>query len=96
MRAREFEVTLDAAGALSTSDVTGRQRDLSRRLPIGEVFDTIVAGLADDPDLLDLDTATAEPDLSDLDMPPDLSEPELFEPGRPGSLRIRNCSTKRR
>jgi hypothetical protein len=80
VRALGFEVTLDD-GALSIGDVTGRGRDLSWRLPIGEVFDTIVAGLADDADLLDLDTATAEPDLSDLDLRPDLSESELFEPG---------------
>ena len=84
VRALGFEATLDDAGALLISDTTGRQRDLSRRLPIGEVFDAIVAGLADDPDLLDLDTATAEPDLSDLDLRPDLSEPDLFEPGPPG------------
>jgi hypothetical protein len=37
------------------------------------VFDTIVAGLADDPDLLDLDTTTAEPDLSEPG-PPGLAE----------------------
>ncbi len=80
VRARGFEVSLDAAGVLLISDVTGRRRDLSWRLPIGEVFDTIVAGLADDPDLLDLDTAAAEPDLSDPNQQPDLSQPELFEP----------------
>ena len=83
VRALGFEAALDD-GALSIGDTTGRQRDLSRRLPIGEVLDIIVAGLADDPDLLDLDTATAEPDLSDLDLRPDLSQPELFEPGPPG------------
>jgi hypothetical protein len=49
-----------------------------------KMFDTIVAGLANDPELLDLDTTTAEPDLSDLDLRPDLSEPELFESGPPG------------
>ena len=84
VRALGFEVTLSDAGALLIGDVTGRaDRSIALRLPIAEVFDTIVAGLADDPDLLDLDTATAEPDLSDLDPQLDLSEPELFEPGPP-------------
>ena len=71
VRARGFEVSLDDAGALLIGDVTGWRRGLSWRLPIAEVFDTIVAGLADDPDLLDLDTATTQPDLSDLDQQPD-------------------------
>jgi hypothetical protein len=84
VRALGFEVTLSDAGALSIGYVTGRaDRSLALRLPIAEVFDTIVAGLADDPDLLDLDTTEAEPDLSDLDLRPDLSEPKLFEPGPP-------------
>ena len=62
-----FDATLTAAGGLLISDTIGRQRDLSRRLPIGEAFEVIVAGLADDPDLLDLDTAPAELDPTDLD-----------------------------
>lgn len=80
VRALGFEAVLDGAGTLLISDATGRRRDVSRRLPIAEVFDTIVAGLADDPDLLDLDATTAEPDLSDLDpRPPDLAdEPRLL------------------
>jgi hypothetical protein len=81
LRALGFEVALNDAFALLISDGTGRRRDVAWRLPIGEVFDTIVAGLADDPDLLDFDIATTEP--SDLDLRPDLSEPELFEPGPP-------------
>jgi hypothetical protein len=85
LRSLRFEAALSDAGALGIADITGRNRSLARCLPIGEVFDTIVAGLADDPDLLDLDTATTEPDLSDLNsLEPDLSEPELFEPGPPG------------
>jgi hypothetical protein len=35
------------------ADATGRRRDVTRYLPIDEVFDELVAGLADDPELLD-------------------------------------------
>jgi hypothetical protein len=91
VRRMGFEATL-TAGALLISDTTGRQRDLSRRLLIGEVFDTIVAGLADDQDLLDLDTATAEPDLSDLDLRPNLFEPDLSNPGPLGLVDDPGCS----
>jgi hypothetical protein len=85
VRSLRFEAALSDAGALGIVDLTGRNRSLALCLPIGEAFDTIVAGLAEDPDLLDLDTATTEPDLSDLNsLEPDLSEPELFEPGPPG------------
>ena len=83
LRALGSRVYLDAQGALLIADETGRRRDVSEYLPIGEVFDTIVAGLADDPDLPDLAATTAEPDLSDVDLRLDLSEPELFEPGPP-------------
>jgi hypothetical protein len=79
VRRMGFEATLTGAGALLISDATGKGRSLALRLPIGEVFDTIVAGLADDPDLLDFDTATAEPDLSDFNL--DLVEPDLSHPG---------------
>jgi hypothetical protein len=83
VRALGFEVSV-SDGGLSISDATGRRRDLSRRLSIAEVY-TIVAGLAEDPDLLDLDMATAGRDLSDLhSLEPDLSEPDLSEPGSHG------------
>ena len=35
-----------------------KRRDVSQRLPIAEVFDTLVAGLADDPNLLDEEERT--------------------------------------
>jgi hypothetical protein len=84
LQALDFRAYLDEQGALLIADALGKRRDVSRYLPIGEVFDALVAGLAEDPGLLDLDTATAEPDLSDLDPQLELSAPELFEPGPPG------------
>ena len=35
------------------ADETGQRRSVAAYLPIGEVFDDLVAGLADDPRLLD-------------------------------------------
>jgi hypothetical protein len=50
-QARGFRAYLDR-GALLIADATWRRRDVSRYLPIDEVFDAIVAGLAGDPGLL--------------------------------------------
>jgi hypothetical protein len=52
LRAQGFRPCLDGEGALMVVDAyaTGKKRrDVSERPPIGEVFDTLVAGLADDP-----------------------------------------------
>ena len=51
LRKLEFRAYL-SGHALSIADVTGRGRDVTRYLPIGEVFDAIVAGLNEDPRLL--------------------------------------------
>jgi hypothetical protein len=40
---------------LLVADATGMRRDVSERVPIAEVFDTLVAGLAEDQGLLDRD-----------------------------------------
>ena len=48
-------------------------------MPAAEVFKTIVAGLADDPNLLDLNMPAPAPESSELDLS-DLYEPEPFEP----------------
>ena len=56
LRALGFRPYLNDQGALLIADAyaTGKKRrDVSERLPIAEVFDTLVAGLADDPGLLD-------------------------------------------
>lgn len=56
LRSLGFRLRLDAEGALVIVDgyATGKKRrDVSQRLPIAEVFDALVAGLADDPGLLD-------------------------------------------
>ena len=56
LRSLGFRPRLDAEGALVIVDAyaTGKKhRDVSQRLPIAEVFDTLVAGLAYDPGLLD-------------------------------------------
>ena len=56
LRSLGFRPRLDASGALLIVDAyaTGKKRrDVSERLPIAEVFDTLAAGLADDPWLLD-------------------------------------------
>jgi hypothetical protein len=53
LRARGFRAYLDSQGVLLIADATGRRRDVTRYLPIDEVFDELVAGLADDPELLD-------------------------------------------
>ena len=51
LRSLGFRPRLDAEG---DAYATGKKhRDVSQRLPIAEVFDTLVAGLADDPNLLD-------------------------------------------
>jgi hypothetical protein len=47
-----FRASLDN-GALRIADVTGNGRDLSRYLQVVEVFETIVAGLAENLRLLD-------------------------------------------
>ena len=54
LQALGFVAYLDPEGALLIADATGNRRDVSWRLPIAEVFDRIVAGLADDPGLLDV------------------------------------------
>ena len=53
LRARGFRPHLNEEGALLISDATGLGRSPSKRLPVGEVFDTLVAGLAYDPELLE-------------------------------------------
>jgi hypothetical protein len=56
LRSLGFRPRLDFEGTLVIADAyaTGKKRrDVSQRLPIAEVFDTLVAGLADDPGLLD-------------------------------------------
>jgi hypothetical protein len=53
LQALGFRVYLDAQGVLLIADATGRRRDVSRFTQIATVFDTIVAGLAEDPRLLD-------------------------------------------
>ena len=80
LRAHGFRAYLDG-DALGIADTTGKNRGFSWIMPAAEVFKTIVAGLADDPDLLDLKTtATAPaPESSEPDLP-DLYEPEPFEP----------------
>jgi hypothetical protein len=53
-RLREFGFRpyLDDKGVLLIADMTGRRRDLSRFMPIADVFDRLVAGLAQDPEML--------------------------------------------
>jgi DNA (cytosine-5)-methyltransferase 1 len=46
LQALDFRAYLDQQGALLIADALGKRRDVSRYLPIGEVF---VAGLAEDP-----------------------------------------------
>ena len=60
LRKYGFHPYLDAQGALLIADATGMRRDLSRSryLTIATVFDTLVAGLADDPGLLDEEERT--------------------------------------
>jgi hypothetical protein len=56
LRLLGFRPYLNDRGSLLIADVITtrkRKRDVSERLPIGEVFNTLVAGLADDPGLLD-------------------------------------------
>ena len=47
-----FRVSLDR-GFLLIGDDTGRRRDVTRFVDVATVFDTIVAGLDEDPRLLD-------------------------------------------
>jgi hypothetical protein len=82
---------------IADAHATGKKRrDVSQYLTIAEVFDTIVAGLADDPDLLDLDTATAGLDLSDLDLRWIYPSPNYSNLGCPGSRTIRDGSARNR
>ena len=56
LRSLGFRPRLDADGALVIVDAYAtakKRRDVSQRLPIAEVFDQIVAGLTEDPGLLD-------------------------------------------
>ena len=53
LRALAFWPYLNAKGVLLIADETGRRRSVAACLPIGEVFDNLVAGLAEDPGLLD-------------------------------------------
>ena len=80
LRAHGFHPYLDG-DALGVADTTGRKRGFSWIMPAAEVFKTIVAGLADDPNLLDLKTTAPAPapESSEADLP-DLYEPEPFEP----------------
>ena len=55
LEALGFRPFLDQ-GALMITDATGRRRGVADYLPIGEVFDTIVAGLNEDPGLFDSTT----------------------------------------
>ena len=56
LKALGFRASLDPkTGALAIADTTGRKRNVANYLPIDKVFDTIVAGLADDPTLLEFD-----------------------------------------
>jgi hypothetical protein len=48
-----FRPRLDNKGALLIADATGGWRDLSKIMPIGDVFEQLVAGLVDDPEMLD-------------------------------------------
>ena len=52
LRGLGFRPYLDNQGALLISDVLGNRRYLSRYMPIGQVFNDIVAGVAADPELL--------------------------------------------
>jgi hypothetical protein len=63
MRAREllgrlrdlgFRAYLDDNGTLLIADATGHKRDLSRLMEIADVFHKLVAGLEDEPDLLNV------------------------------------------
>ena len=49
-----FRAYLDDKGALLIADATGHRRDLSRFMDIAEVFSKLVAGLEDEPDLLNV------------------------------------------
>jgi hypothetical protein len=53
LRALAFWPYLSTDGRLLIADETRRRRSVADYLPIGEVFDDLVAGLADDPALLD-------------------------------------------
>ena len=59
LQALGFVAYLDPEGALLIADATGNRRDVSWRLPIAEVFDQIVAGLADNPGLLEAEEGRA-------------------------------------
>jgi hypothetical protein len=49
-----FRAYLDDPDALLIADATGHRRDLSRLMDIADVFSKLVAGLEDEPDLLNL------------------------------------------
>jgi hypothetical protein len=53
LRELGFRPYLDDRGVLLISDVLGNRRDLSRYMPIVQVFDDLVAGLKDEPRLLE-------------------------------------------
>jgi hypothetical protein len=53
LQALGFTASIDPKGALLIADALGMRRDVSQRLPIGEAFNTLVAGLAEDSGLLD-------------------------------------------
>jgi hypothetical protein len=52
LQALGFRAYLDHQGALLIADATGNRRDVTQYLRIAAVFDTLVAGLAEDPGLL--------------------------------------------
>jgi hypothetical protein len=53
LRGFGFRPYLNDQGVLLIADATGKNRDVSRFMSIATVFDTLVAGLADDSTLLD-------------------------------------------
>jgi hypothetical protein len=53
LRALAFWPYLNADGLVLIADETRRRRSVADYLPVGEVFDDLVAGLADDRGLLD-------------------------------------------
>jgi hypothetical protein len=60
LRKYGFRVSLDR-GALLIGDDTGRRRDVTRFVEIATVFDVLVAGLDEDPALLNSDDGATRP-----------------------------------
>ena len=85
-----FRPYLDVQGALLIADATGDRSGLSRYLPIAKVFADLVAGLADDPGLLDPPEARETKGGSIIFDAPDLSLPETVSEVRTAYDRERN------